>query len=153
MCCQRETARLRCQRNVGPGEAGCSQQTHQNMNFSCRDRVNSGCAKPITFPSKTSCTYQRFSGNCIKPRRTRDSIPHEKPGPQEQMGFITVLLSAPDRVDFSTPTGHGWSTSYLFQTWQGFQPVFANILADKCCCTLSTGSSKGRGCILGITIL
>lgn len=44
--------------NVGPGEAGHSQQSHQDMNFSCRDRVNSGCAKPNPFPSKTSCTYQ-----------------------------------------------------------------------------------------------
>lgn len=72
--------------NVGPGEAGHSQQSHQDMNFSCRDRVNSGCAKPTPFPSKTSCTYQGFSGHCIKPRRTRGSIP----GPQ---GRWASLLS------------------------------------------------------------
>lgn len=70
----------RCQRNVGPGEAGCSQQSRQDTNLSCRDRVNSGCAEPTPFPSKTSCMHQRFSGNCIKPRRTRESIPHGKPG-------------------------------------------------------------------------
>lgn len=115
---KRETARLRCQRNARPGEAGSSRQSQWDTNFSCGDRVNSGCAKPTLFPSKTSCMYQRFSGNRIKPRRTRESIPHEKPGPREQMGFITVLLSAPDWVDFSTLTGHGWSISCLFQTQQ-----------------------------------
>lgn len=145
----------RCQRNVGPGEAGCSQQSRQDTNPSCRDRVNSGCAEPTPFPSKTSCMHQRFSGNCIKPRRTRESIPHGKPGlrsrwasllPCSQHWAAWILL--PQQV-----TDGVLHVLSKHSRPEGIQPVFANILADKCHCTSSAGSSKGRGCILGITIL
>lgn len=82
-CCQRETAGLGCQRGAGPAKAGSTWQSHQDVNLSRRHGVNSWSAKPPASFSQTSCTYQRFSGNCRKPRRPRESIPHEKPGPQE----------------------------------------------------------------------
>lgn len=72
----------------------------------------------LSFALPNLSLYQRYSGNAIKPRRGRESILHEKPGPWEQMGFITALLSAVDWADFSTVTGHSYSISHLHQTWQ-----------------------------------
>lgn len=155
-CCPGEVAGPGWQRDMEPAKAGSTWQSHRDANLSRRHRVNSRRAEPPPSPSQTPRTYQSFSGNRRKPRRTRESIPHEKPGSREQMGFITAPLSATDWTDFSSTTGHGYSISRLLQTWQirGLSgPLLPNASADKRGWTLSAASSKGSGGTPGFTAL
>lgn len=70
------------------------------------------------------------------------------------MGFITALLAALDRTDFfyhnRSRLQHFTSSSNMAEL-RAFQPTLPKASADKRRCTLSTGSLKGSGCILGIT--
>lgn len=115
----------------GQDIVGCgTAKSHRDVNLSCMHRVNSQHTEPPFSPSQTSYTYQRFSGNCTEPRKTRKSIPHSRPGPQEQMGFITTLLSALHRADCSTTRGHSDGISHLpaWQPWGPSQPALPNAL-------------------------
>lgn len=116
-------------------------QSHQGTNLSCRHRVNSRHAKRPPSPSQTSRTYQRFSGNCTEPRRTRKNIPHGRAGAREQMGFITALLPALDWADFSTIRGHGYGTPHL-QSWQTRGPS-----SPRCPTLLLTNALHFERCV------
>lgn len=126
----------------GQDIVGCgAAKSHQDVNLSCMHRVNSQHTEPPFSPSQTSYTYQRFSGNCTEPRKTRKSIPHSMPGPQEQMGFIIALLSALHRADCSTTRGHSDGISHL-PAWQPWGPSSPRC-PTHCShmqCTLSAGS-------------